>query len=172
MGWSERGCCLWTERLTPCPASQSFITYLMIDFQMNFGLYIGITYALSMASTALAVMLGSSVEDPKLASEMLPLLFVPQMMFAGFFVAINLIPTWLRWAQYLCALTYATRLMAIAEFDGCEGAGSENCESIISDTLQADPDEIWWYWLVLIALWLVFRMLGLGILTKKASKFL
>ena len=151
---------------------QAGITYLMIDFQMNFGLYIAIVFALSMSSTALAVMLGSSVEDPKLASEMLPLLFVPQMMFAGFFVATSLIPTWLRWAQYLCALTYATRLMSIAEFDGCEGPGSENCQSIISDTLEADPDEVWWYWLILIGLWFVFGMSGLAILTKKASKFL
>ena len=139
---------------------------------MNFGLYIGITFALSMSSTALAVMLGSSVEDPKLAAEMLSPLFVPQFLFAGFFVAISIVPAWLRWIQYVGALTYATRLMAIAEFDGCEGPGSENCQRIIYSTLEADPDEVWWYWLVLIGLWFVFRMSGLAILTKKASKFL
>ena len=43
-------------------------------------------YSLAMASTALAVLLGCAIEDPKLAQEMLPLLFVPQMLFAGFFV--------------------------------------------------------------------------------------
>lgn len=53
-------------------------------------------YMLAMASTAMAVMLGCSVEDPKLGQEMLPLLFVPQMLFAGFFVAPDLIPIWLR----------------------------------------------------------------------------
>jgi hypothetical protein len=35
-------------------------------------------YSLAMASTALGVLLGCSVEDPKLGQEMLPLLFVPQ----------------------------------------------------------------------------------------------
>ena len=78
-------------------------TYFMIDFQMDFFNYYFINYALAMASTAMAVMLGSGVEDPKLAMEMLPLLFVPKMLFSGFLVATELIPEWLRWAQYLCS---------------------------------------------------------------------
>eukprot|EP00980_Cylindrotheca_fusiformis_P025441 scaffold13722_cov64-Cylindrotheca_fusiformis.AAC.1 len=60
-----------------------------------------------MASTALAVMLGCAVEDPKMGQELVPLLFVPQLLFAGFFVVPELIPIWLRWARYLCSLTYA-----------------------------------------------------------------
>lgn len=72
----------------------------MIGFQANFGMFLAIAYGLAMASTAIAVMLGCAVEDPKLAQEMLPILFVPQMLFAGFFVTPSLIPVWLRWAQY------------------------------------------------------------------------
>jgi len=72
------------------------ITYFMIGFQLSFGIFYGASYALAMASTAIAVALGCSVEDPKLAQEMLPILFVPQMLFAGFFVTPNLIPVWLR----------------------------------------------------------------------------
>ena len=59
-----------------------------------------------MASTALAVLLGAALENPKMAQEFLPILFVPQMLFAGFFVVPELIPVWLRWARYLCTLTY------------------------------------------------------------------
>jgi ABC-type multidrug transport system permease subunit len=72
----------------------------MIGFQANFGVFLMIAYGLAMSSTALAVLLGCAVEDPKLAQEMLPILFVPQMLFAGFFVTPSLIPVWLRWAQY------------------------------------------------------------------------
>ncbi|KAG7365609.1 ABC-2 type transporter [Nitzschia inconspicua] len=37
-----------------------------------------------------------------------------------FFVAPKLIPVWLRWAQYLCTLTYAVRIALVEEFgDGC-----------------------------------------------------
>merc|ERR1712137_322951 len=117
------------------------------------GPYIFITYALALASTALAVFLGSSVEDPKLASEMLPILFVPQMLFAGFFVASDLIPVWLRWAQYLCSLTYATRLALNAEFNDC-GVSQEKCDTLVTN-VGADKDENWWYWLILILLFVV-----------------
>lgn len=42
-------------------------------------------------------------------------LFVPQLLFAGFFVAIKEIPVWIRWAQYLCSLKYSINLVLIAE---------------------------------------------------------
>lgn len=146
------------------------LTFFMIGFQMQFYWFLLITYALSMASTALAVTLGSAVEDPKLASEMLPLLFVPQMLFAGFFVSTDLIPAWLRWAQYLCSLTYALRLMVIEEFTSCSDPGAENCLRILT-RVDADSDDAYWYWIVLVALFVAFRLLALFLLTQKASKF-
>jgi ABC-type multidrug transport system permease subunit len=147
---------------------QVVITYFMIGFSSNFGLFYLIIYALAMASTALAVMLGCSVEDPKLGQELLPLLFVPQMLFSGFFVAPELIPVWLRWAQYLCSLTYAVRVAAVQEFG--DRAGCESCSRFL-DTLNADSDEVWWYWLILLALFVGFRLFALFILRRKAEKF-
>lgn len=61
--------------------SQLLIQYWMIDFQGGFAIFFVSVYTLAMASTALAVLLGCAVEDPKLGQEMLPLLFVPQMLF-------------------------------------------------------------------------------------------
>ena len=95
------------------------ICYFMIGFGGGFGLFFVTVYTLAMASTALSVLLGCSVEDPKLGQEMLPILFVPQMLFAGFFVAPDLIPSWLRWARYLCTMTYAVRIALVSEFEDC-----------------------------------------------------
>ena len=120
-----------------------------------------------MASTALAVTLGCAVEDPKLATELLPLLFIPQMLFAGFFVAPDLIPAWLRWAQYMCSLTYGTRIGLVAEFGDCE---TEACTGLL-DSTWADPDDTWWYWLALCMLFFVFRVIALIFLRLKATKF-
>jgi hypothetical protein len=143
----------------------------MIDFQVNFLEFYFIIYTLAMASTAMAVMLGSAIDDPKVATELLPLLLVPQLLFAGFFVATELIPSWLRWAQYLCSLMYALRLMALEEFSDCEDeVGEENCLNVIK-SIDADPNESYWYWLVLVALFLVFRLVALAVLTKKATSF-
>jgi ABC-type multidrug transport system ATPase subunit len=146
----------------------SVVSFYMIDFQMDFTPFLFINYALAMVSSALAVALGSAADDPKLATEMLPLLFVPQMLFAGFFVATDLIPSWLRWAQYLCSLTYALRLSVLEEFADCEP--SAICESVI-EQMNADEDESYWYWLVLVALFVVFRLTALWVLTQKSKKF-
>lgn len=150
------------------------ITYFMIGFQANFGLFFAAIYTLAMASTALAVTLGCAVQDPKLAQEMLPILFVPQMLFAGFFVAPQLIPVWLSWAQYLCSLTYALRIVVVAEFQNCGGdpssPASMACNGLIKN-ISADPSDTWWYWLVLLCIFAAFRLLALFILRKKATKF-
>ena len=145
------------------------ITYYLIEFQAKFALLWVIVYTLAMASTALAVLLGCSVEDPKLGQELLPLLFVPQMLFAGFFVTPDLIPVWLRWAQYLCTLTYSIRLALVAEFEDC-AATTQSCATLLDD-IGADPDETYWYWIVLVALFVVFRVGALNVLRKKATKF-
>jgi ABC-type multidrug transport system permease subunit len=117
-------------------------------------------------------MLGCSVEDPKLATEMAPLLFVPQILFAGFFVSPGLIPFWLEWAKYLCSLTYALRILLVAEFDrSVEDCGdSTKCADLL-ERLNANPDETWWNWLVLVLLFIVFRVAAVTILRAKANKF-
>jgi ABC-type multidrug transport system permease subunit len=146
---------------------QIVIVHPMVNFTSNFFMLFLTTYALAMSSTALAVMLGCAVEDPKLGQEMLPLLFVPQMLFSGFFVIPELIPVWLRWARYLCSLTYALRIATVEEFDD---PGCAYCQTFLK-LIDADPDEVWWNWLVLVALFIVFRIAGLIILKRKATKF-
>lgn len=152
---------------------QAMLTYLLIGFQQSFGIFYVTLYSLAMASTALAVTLGCAVEDPNVAQEMLPIVFVPQMLFAGFFVAPNLIPNWLRWARYLCTLTYAVRIILVNEFYNCDPgnpAANRECQSLL-DTVDAVPHDTWWYWLILVGLFATFRLLALFILRQKATKF-
>ncbi len=135
--------------------------------------------ALSVSSTAVAVLLGCAVEDPKMATEFLPLLFVPQLLFAGFFVRTDLIPAWLQWAQYLCSLTYGVRLALLAEFGDCAknegnqyyGPGEPNICANLLEVNQVDEDEKPFYWGILWSLFVAFRLSGLVLLRKKATKF-
>ena len=170
---------LTTEAIVTFPQMllSTTLTYLLIDLQMAFGYLLAVVYTLATTSTAVAVLLGCSVTDPKMASEFLPLLFVPQLLFAGFFVASDLIPEWLRWAQYLCSLTYALRLALLAEFGPCAdddedlSSGQPNhCRAILENS-GADEDQKWLYWLILCCLFLAFRLSALLILRKKAKKF-
>ena len=102
------------------------------------------------------------------------LLLLGQMLFAGFFVASDLIPVWLRWALYLCTLTYALRILLVAEFENCGGTAnptwSDSCNALIVN-VGANPNDTWWYWIVLTMLFAVFRVAALVVLRKKASKY-
>ena len=151
--------------------SKLLITYFMIGLQSGFFHFLAIEYGLAMSSTAVAVLLGCTVEDPKMATEFLPLLFVPQLLFAGFFVRTDLIPIWLRWAQYLCSLTYAVRLALLAEFGECAKASVENPCNALLTVNEVNEDSTSTYWAILWSLFVLFRLGGLAVLRKKATKF-
>ena len=152
-------------------STQCLITYYLIGFQLRFGVYYITLYALAMSSTALAVSFGCAVEDPKIAQEMFPLLFVPQMLFSGFFIIPELIPVWIRWAQYLCALTFGLRIVMLEEFHGCGTASAQTNCNLLVDAIEADRNDVWWYWIVLVCLFIGYRFLALALLRKKATKY-
>ena len=120
----------------------------------------------------MAVLLGCAIEDPLLAQEMLPVLFIPQLLFAGFFVAPCLIPPWLRWIRYICSLKYAVRIALVEEFDRDCGTvfGDALCEYVLQSA-EAEQSDVWWNWLLLLMLLLSFRVAELWILERKATKF-
>ena len=136
---------------------------------MGFGQLLGITYALALTATAVAVMLGACFTDMKNAQSLYTLVVVPQFYFSGLFIAIELIPTWVSWAQYLCSLTYAARIGFAYEFGTCEpGAAQQNCDAALASN-NVDMDGIWWYWLALMGLFVAFRFAGIVILRSKAN---
>lgn len=152
---------------------QCVISYFFLSLTMNFMYFFGIVYVLAMAATAVAVLLGCSVGDPKMGQEFLPVLFIPQLLFAGFFVPPDFIPSWLRWAQYLCSLTYAVRLALDAEFGDCaaDGRFSPNyCRTLLVAS-KVDQIAIYGYWLILIGLFFFLRILALIVLKRKALAF-
>jgi ABC-type multidrug transport system permease subunit len=122
-------------------------------------------------------MVGSATESPSTAIELLPAVFMPQILFSGFFVPPELIPNWLAWLVYVMPLTYGVRILLAGEFGGdrCENVeplpdGSTSCTRILENS-GLDTDDVWWYYLVLLGLFVFFRLLALFILRKKATKF-
>lgn len=162
---------LWSEAINSFAAVlvQALITYWMMGFQMSFGFFLAITYSLAMTATAVAVMLGAFFTDPNNALSLFTLVVVPQFYFSGLFIAIELIPSWVSWAQYLCSLTYASRLGFAYEFGECAaGAAQENCNAIL-DANNVAVDDTWWYWLALMGLFVMFRLGGIFVLRSKAK---
>ncbi|EEQ97291.1 abc transporter, putative [Perkinsus marinus ATCC 50983] len=107
-------------------------------------------------------MAGCFAPNPKTAMEAGPLLFVPQILFAGFFVDLSEVPAFLRWVQYLCSLKYAMNLLFLAEFSDQPGG------EVVLEANDVEEDLKWAYILLLLALLITFRLIGLIGLTRKA----
>lgn len=150
------------------------LVWNIIEFQGNFILMVIVSWGLGIAAASLGVLVGCLVPDVKNAAELMPLLFVPQILFAGFFIRIELIPIFLRWAQYLCSLKYAMNLLVLLEFDptndNCEGGARPFCENIL-DTNEIEKNRWWVYVLILAALFTSLRVLSAFVLSQKAKKF-
>jgi len=144
---------------------QLLAAFFLMGFRMNFFYFVGLNFMLAVASTSLGICIGSCVEDPKVAAELMPALIVPQLLFSGFFIQIELIPGFLRWCQYLCSLTYAVRLASIYEFGDCE---TESCESLLKNN-EVEQLDAFWYWIILIGFAAMFRVTSMVVLMNKAS---
>jgi hypothetical protein len=147
--------------------------YFMVGLSGSYLIYILLTFTLSMAITAqatCAACLGG--DNVKLVTQLTPLIFQPQLLFAGFFLSPELMPNWIRPIQLVCTMTYATRILVVEEFHECSSDARENeaCQKMLEST-RSDPDDVWWNWLVLAGIFVFFRLLAIFLLQRSANKF-
>lgn len=152
----------------------SILTYFLVGLSAQFGIFWAGLYLMACASTALGVLVGSSVSNAAVAIEFLPAVFLPQILFSGFFVPPTLMPDWLAWIRWICPLTYGVKILVAVEFDGrCDPKSPsypDFCQEIL-DNVEASAEDVWWYFLVLLSLFFFFRLLALLILKSKAEQF-
>ena len=185
---------------------QYILAYYIVGFQGFFIYLVLAAWGLSMAAGSTAVFIGCGIKDMKTAMEVFPILFVPQLLFAGFFIKTEQIPVFLRWAQYLCSLKYSINLIVIAEFDeslnsckgtstylyvltyihtyihthsyiliciyvySCKGMAAANCKMILDEN-GIKKDDWWIYTLILLLLFVSFRVLAAHVLIANARRF-
>lgn len=144
---------------------QVVVGFFLMGFQMSFFYFFALNFLLGIVCASIGAFIGSSFEDPNVALEFIPALIVPQLLFSGFFIQTSLIPEILRWAQYLCSLTYAIRLSLFYEFGECTTA---SCENLLENNGVNQLDPLW-YWIILLGFAVVFRVTALISLKGKAS---
>jgi ABC-type multidrug transport system ATPase subunit/ABC-type multidrug transport system permease subunit len=151
----------------PLIAINSFILTTIIYFLEKFsGNYILLVFAiilLGASMSAMALSFGSAFKEVERAVELSFILFVPQILFSGFFVSINQIPAILRWAQWICAIKYAINISYIAEFKG-----KSNYLSVF-ETNNVDEDLLWMYVGLLLALVVGFTILSIVLLRWRSK---
>jgi predicted nucleic acid-binding Zn ribbon protein len=154
---------------------QYLFVYFMMDMQGDFIYLVLASFGLGMVSNSVAMGLGCMLPDVKDVTELAPLIYVPQILFAGFFIRTDQIPVFLRWAQYLCSMKYAMNLVLLSEFrldrPNCQGAeAADNCREIL-DSNSVQAEDFYIYIILLFVLFLVFRVTGALILVQKAKRF-
>eukprot|EP00051_Salpingoeca_urceolata_P021538 m.339302 g.339302 ORF g.339302 m.339302 type:complete len:604 (+) comp19816_c0_seq22:128-1939(+) len=145
------------------------VSYWLMELRGNFIYLVLVSWMLGLVASSTALMLGSALPNVKVAMELAPAIFVPQLLFAGFFVQTELIPVWLRWAQWGCSLKFALNLFMIIEFEHCIPEQEAICLSYLHGN-SVRSDQWWLYVTVLIVLFVLFRALALIALRWRALK--
>lgn len=92
------------------PVIYGSIVYFAIGlstvFAYKFPVYLGLMILIYSASGSYALIISTLFSDKQLAVTLTPVLIIPFMLFAGFFVNQNNIPVWLIEFQYLSFFKY------------------------------------------------------------------
>lgn len=113
------------------------IVYYAIGFNTNdwekFPTFLLILFLIYNASGSYALIIGTIFSDKQLAVTLTPVLIIPFMLFAGFFVNQDNIPWWLREFQYMSIFKYGYQALFLNEYNGLHLAcmdmtGAERCD--------------------------------------------
>lgn len=156
------------------------IVYWLIGFQGPFIILTLEVFLLQVVSASYAFLLGAIVSDVKQAQEFAPLVFVPQLLFTGFFISIEQIPASIRWIQYICSLKYGLNLAMITEFGPGRCSAGQNatldeireiaCAGILTSN-EVEADLAWLYIVILLLIFVSFRTGSLAALIVRARNF-
>lgn len=154
---------------------QFIIAYWLISLRGTFIYFVLTVWITALSSSSLAILCGTLLPDPKQAMEAAPMLFMPQIMFAGFFIPMQQIPVWLRWLQYICSLKYGINLLLLNEFSSsvpsCHGDAARNCEVTLDDN-DIEPSHWYIYVIILLGIYFGLRTLACYFLARASLKFL
>lgn len=143
-------------------------TYYFVGFQMGFFRLFILMFSLAMSSTAIAIMIGSIIDEVRMAQQFLQIVLIPQVLLCGYFIPSYYVPVWLRWAEWICSLTYGVQIAMIYEYE--QNCQTDMCKVLI-ESRHLSSSQIWWNWLALFLLFAFFRLTALFFLQKKAKKF-
>ncbi|KDO35276.1 hypothetical protein SPRG_00123 [Saprolegnia parasitica CBS 223.65] len=90
-------------------------------------------------------------------------------LFSGFLLPFPGMKSWYSWIQYVVPSSYSLRALAVSQLGICNEDGSGNaCDNVngtqtsvakyVQDNFQFNPDERWYYVLVLAGMWVILQV--------------
>jgi len=124
------------------PTLISCIPYFMVGFNTleayRFFLFWVIIFGVCYCASSMGLFLGSMFPNPEVAVSLAPILIIPFMLFAGFYIKIDNIPEWLRWLQYLSIFKWGFQGLVTNEFHDTP----YNCTMSELVTLESHGEEV------------------------------
>jgi ABC-type multidrug transport system ATPase subunit len=143
------------------------INYFGMGLHGVFHVHFIALFLVAIATSSIALLIGSLIGNVKTAMEVTPLAFVPQILFAGFFIQMEQVPVFFRWMQYLCSLKWGLNIVQANEF-GSWGADLPNYE-IFLEKNDIDESLMGVYAAMLVGLTVFFRSLSMWKLKAAAN---
>lgn len=103
------------------PMLFTVLTYFLVGFNTDsierFFQQMLVSVLLTLASTALGINIGCIFNDVSVALAITPLIFMPMMLFSGFYVNSDSISVWLKWIEYASPFRYSFEAYVYNEFE-------------------------------------------------------
>ena len=84
----------------------------------EFGIFLATLILIYNASSGYSLIISCSFSDKQLAVTLTPVLIIPFMLFAGFFVSTSNIPIFLREFEYISIFKYGYNALMVNQFQG------------------------------------------------------
>jgi ABC-type multidrug transport system permease subunit len=142
---------------------QLLISYFLCQLEGNFGIYFLVLMVVTISADSMALSISCITDSPMSAIQMLPIVIFPQIIFSGLLVAIQSMPPWISWFQYVCFLPYAMKLLTINEF-GCADITIFTNNDISCSNIAVNAT-------ILVCFAIVFRLIALVALQFKPKTY-
>ena len=97
--------------------TQVSIAFWTVGFAGSYIQWVGIVFCTAVATNSVGWVISCVSRNPLVALQLIPVVILPQLLFSGLLTDVELIPTWLRWMEYLCYLKYCINLAFLIEVD-------------------------------------------------------
>ena len=148
------------------------VFYFMTGMNGNFAFILLSISILGVVSASTGLLLSAATSSAETAINILPGIFIPQILFSGFFVSTDLIPVWMRWLQWVCPLKYGVSLATISEFSTnvIPDNKAHDVELMINRS-GINRDDWYVYGLIMVGIFFFLRILTGIILQRRAQNF-
>lgn len=151
------------------------IAYPLCQLRANIHTLVLACWVLALESSSLGLIIGCLASNTQTAIALIPFVFVPHILFAGFYIKMEQIPSYMRWIQHICGLKYAINIMAAVEFHGISDdvgfVDSMGRNIGLLEQNQIEYSKIGQYFGILIACMVGFRAIAVLALRAKATRF-